>query len=134
MRYLFITHEGYHGVYFSTPGYRDAVADVWNDLSETEQNFWKTFLDWKRYNIKDEYLVVNEFQAYLMQQKVENIDGYYKDYIIPKMKSSLPAKAEELDLFLEEYPYHFVHSAEKVENALFNLCGLTSGELRCVRN
>ena len=134
LRYLFITHEGYHGVYFSSPEYRQAVHDVWNSLSDKEKEFWKIFLDWKRYNTEDRYLVVNEFQAYLMQQNIKNIDGYYKKYIIPKLKNSVPALSAELDLFLKEYPDHFVKSAGKVEEALYRLYGITSGELRCVRD
>lgn len=134
LRYLFITHEGYHGVYFSSPEYRRAVHEVWNSLSDKEKDFWKIFLNWKRYNTEDPYLVVNEFQAYLMQQKIKNIDDYYKNYIIPKLKKSVPALSAKLDSFLEAYPDHFVKSAGKVEEALFRLYGITSGELRSVRD
>ncbi len=132
LRRLFITHEGYHGVFFSSPGYRSAVERIWNGLSEDEKNFWREFLDWKKYNIDDKYLVINEFQAYLMQQRGDRIDSYYKDYIIPRMKRSLPSVSSDLDSFTEKYPDHFTNNSSKVQDALFKVKGLTAGELRSV--
>ncbi len=132
LRRLFITHEGYHGVFFSSPGYRSEVERIWNGLSEEEKNFWREFLDWKRYNIEDDYLVINEFQAYLMQQSGDRIDAYYKDYIIPKMKRYIPSISSGLDVFTEKYPGHFTDNSRRVRDALFKVKGLTAGELRSV--
>ncbi len=132
LRYLFITHEGYHGVFFSSPRYRQAVRKVWAGLSDDEKAFWMEFLGWKGYNIKDPYLVVNEFQAYLMQQKIENVNHYYKDYIIPKLNRHFPAKKEGMDRFLKNHPDHFILSAEAIQAAVSRIKGITAGELRCV--
>ncbi|MDY7027949.1 MAG: hypothetical protein SVR04_06605, partial [Spirochaetota bacterium] len=74
LRYVFITHEGYHGLYFASEEYRREVKSVWDDLSGDEQEFWKIFLDWKLYEVRDTDLVINEFQAYLMQQHLSYVD------------------------------------------------------------
>ncbi len=132
LRYLFITHEGYHGVFFSSPRYRKAVQRVWDGLSDDEKAFWMEFLGWKGYNIKDPYLVVNEFQAYLMQQKIGKVNHYYKEYIIPKLNHYYPSKKKKMDKFLEKYPDHFILSAEAVQTAVSRIKGITAGELRCV--
>ncbi len=132
LRYLFITHEGYHGVFFSSPRYRQAVQTVWDGLSPVEQSFWREFLDWKGYNIQDPYLVVNEFQAYLMQQKLDRVNHYYKEYIIPKLDHFFPGRKGEMESFLAQYPDHFISSAEKIQAAVSRIKGITAGELRCV--
>jgi len=132
LRHLFITHEGYHGIYFSDTRYEPEVQKVWNSLDEAEKQFWYNFLDWKHYEIEDAYLVVNEFQAYLMQQKVENVESYYKDYIIPRYLVEFPERAEEMNNFLINYPNHFVDNAKKVEAAVFRLDTIRAGELRCL--
>lgn len=132
LRYLFITHEGYHGVFFSSPLYRKQVQLVWDALSPVEKKFWTEFLDWKKYNIKDQYLVVNEFQAYLMQQKLARVESYYKNYIIPKLIHSVPGDKREIDALLHAYPDHFIKSAEQVNAYVSRIKGITAGELRCV--
>jgi len=132
LRQLFITHEGYHGIYFSDLRYEPEVQKVWNTLDEQEKQFWYNFLDWKHYEIEDAYLVVNEFQAYLMQQKIENIESYYKDYIIPRYLVKHPDKTEEMNNFLINYPNHFVDNAKKIEAAIFRLDTIRAGELRCL--
>ncbi len=132
LRHLFITHEGYHGIYFSDSRYEPEVQKVWDSLDEPEKQFWYNFLDWKHYEIEDAYLVVNEFQAYLMQQKVENVESYYKDYIIPRYLVEFPEKAEEMNNFLITYPNHFVDNAKRVEAAVFRLDTIRAGELRCL--
>ncbi len=133
LRYLFITHEGYHAVFFSSASYREDVQRIWDSLSDEEHSFWLVFLSWKGYNIQDPYLVVNEFQAYLMQQKLENVDSYYKNYIIPKLRQYFPEKTAEIDIFLEKYPDHFLRNAEKMQKAVSKVKGITAGELYCVR-
>jgi len=132
LRHLFITHEGYHGIYFSDLRYEPEVQKVWDNLDDSEKQFWYNFLDWKHYEIEDSYLVVNEFQAYLMQQPIKNIESYYKDYIIPHYLVKFPEKSEEMNSFLLNYPNHFVDNAKKVEAAIFRLDTIRAGELRCL--
>ena len=132
LRRLFLTHEGYHGIFFSDLEFAAEVQTIWDNLEDPEKQFWYDFLDWKRYEIDNPYLVVNEFMAYLMQQSIENIESYYKDYIIPKYIIALPEKAEKVNEFLINYPDHFLENAKRVEEAAFRLNTITAGELRCI--
>lgn len=75
LRELLLTHESFHGIYFSLPAFRDATAAVWNALLPSEREFWKRFLASQNYDIGDNYLVVNEFQAYLLQQERSGLPG-----------------------------------------------------------
>ena len=133
LRYIFATHEGYHGLYFASSKYRQAVNEVWTSLSEDERQFWKLFLDWKSYNTEDIYLLENEFQAYLMQQHRSYVDTYFKDYIIPRFLSFYPEYREQADYFLAHYAEHFSHSAQLIEEAAQSLVGISAGDLVCIR-
>jgi hypothetical protein len=132
LRRLFLTHEGYHGIFFSDLEFAAEVRKIWDSLEEPEKQFWYDFLDWKRYEVDNPHLVVNEFMAYLMQQSIENIESYYKDYAIPKYLIAFPEKAEIMNEFLLNYPDHFLENARKVEEAAFRLDTITAGELRCL--
>ncbi len=133
LRYMFVTHEGYHGLYFASSEYRRAVHEVWTQLSSPEKEFWRIFLDWKWYNVDDQYLLENEFQAYLMQQHRSYVDTYFKDYTIPRFLSFYPEYQKDAEYFLERYPDHFSHSAELLENAAQSLVGISAGDLVCIR-
>ena len=132
LRRLFLTHEGYHGIFFSDLEFASEVQAIWDGLEDPEKQFWCDFLDWKRYEIDNPYLIVNEFMAYLMQQSIEDIESYYKDYTIPKYLIAFPEKTERINEFLLNYPDHFLENAIKVEEAVFRLNTITSGELRCL--
>lgn len=133
LRYLFITHEGYHGLYFASGEYRERVEAIWNTLSADEQRFWKFFLDWKLYEVDDVDLVINEFQAYLMQQHLSYVDTYFKEYTIPRLVRRFPEYEAEAAFFLEEYPDHFIRSARHIQAAAESLAGIRAGDLVCLR-
>jgi hypothetical protein len=132
LRRLFLNHEGYHGIFFSDLEFAAEVQIIWDNLEDPEKQFWYDFLAWKRYEIDNPYLVVNEFMAYLMQQSIENIESYYKDYIISKYIIALPEEEEKMNEFLVNYPNHFLENAKKVEEAAYRLDTITAGELRCL--
>ncbi len=133
LRYIFVTHEGYHGLYFASLEYRQAVQRVWEALSDDERRFWELFLDWKWYNTKDPYLLENEFQAYLMQQHRSYVDTYFKDYIIPRFVDLYPEYEQKADYFLDTYPEHFSRSAKLIEEEAQSLVGISAGDLVCIR-
>lgn len=133
LRYIFITHEGYHGLYFASQEYRQEVKSIWDNLSGDEQEFWKIFLDWKLYEVRDTDLVMNEFQAYLMQQHLSYVDTYFKEYTIPRFVRRFPEFGEKAEIFLRRYPDHFMSSAEKIQAVSESLAGITAGDLVCIR-
>ncbi len=77
LRERFLVHESSHGLYFTSAGYRDFVLSVWEGLEEEDRSLWRFFLGWHGYDPEDEDLMVNEFQAYLVQQRVEDASEYF---------------------------------------------------------
>ncbi len=129
LRHLFLTHEGCHGLFFTDAGLRQESQKLWDSFSPVEQNFWRTFFSWKGYDPEDEYLVVNELQAYLLQQSVAGADPYYIDYTLPRMVSVYPASAPVVDALLTENPLHFTAAAGVLDEYLTNRWGVRAGNL-----
>ncbi len=107
-RYL-LTHESFHGVFFSSLEYREFCFQLWDSLPEVERQFNRGFLDSLGYDSKDRLLAVNEFQASLMQQPLEYAASYFERFLARFAEqethgtvkaSSLVATAEALDAFL----------------------------------
>jgi hypothetical protein len=80
-RRLLLTHESFHGIFFSSEAYRDFCVRLWDSLPEGEKGFYESFLDSLGYDSSDPTLVVNEFQAYLMQQPLRFAAAYFERFI-----------------------------------------------------
>ncbi|MDA3811561.1 MAG: hypothetical protein PF518_14680, partial [Spirochaetaceae bacterium] len=123
LRWLFLTHESYHGIFFSSKEYESAVFEIWNNLPEEQKDFWRIFLDLYGYNINDEYLLINEFQAYLMQQDTSLTDSYFRSKI-EWMISIRPYLKKQL-----ENRNTFFKNALAVEESAYSLLGIKAGDL-----
>jgi hypothetical protein len=67
-RILLLAHESYHGIYFCSEEYRALCDRLWKAAPATERLFMTRLLGALGYDTADRDLVVNEFQAYLLQQ------------------------------------------------------------------
>ena len=76
LRRLLLRHEAMHGLYFTHEGYREAVWALWQELTADEQTFWRLLLAAVNYDVDYPDLVVNEFQAYLLQQDANRVAGF----------------------------------------------------------
>ncbi len=77
LRERFLIHEASHGLYFTSAEYRAFSARLWEGMTEEDRNMWRFFLGWYGYDPADEDLMINEFQAYLVQQKKEVAPEYF---------------------------------------------------------
>jgi hypothetical protein len=129
LRRVFLEHEIFHGIFFTDPDFADEVALIWDGRSEAERWFWRVFLDSKEYNVNDPYLVVNEYQAYLLQQPADEADAYFTGYIIPRLLSQNPVLRPEMERFLRECPSPFSGPAAMLETALRDSTGFINPRL-----
>ena len=132
LRYLFMMHEGYHGVYFSKPELRERVRQVWMKLSNPEREFWRLFLSWRNYDTNNISLVENEMFAYLQQQSQQRVDEYFWDYLVPNLESQLPSSAAQIAYLRENFPGTFKDTATSLEKILFDLAGIKAENLMCL--
>jgi len=109
-RRLLLTHESFHGIFFSSASYRDFCLRLWDSLPSVEKTFYTSFLDSLGYDTADPTLVVNEFQAYLMQQPLEYAASYFERFTQRQAEtgqspaiepSQLVENARALDEFLQ---------------------------------
>ncbi len=109
-RRLLLAHESFHGIFFSSAAYREFCQQLWDSLPKAEKKFYTSFLDSLGYDTADPTLVVNEFQAYLMQQPLKYAGPYFERFTqlwaeigtpLGVEPSQLVENARALDRFLQ---------------------------------
>lgn len=80
LRRQLLAHESWHGIYFTDEAFRNVVAACYGMFDGGSMQFLKTY--WRtqpglEYDTNDEYLMQNEFMAYIMQQSVANCAPYF---------------------------------------------------------
>lgn len=75
-----LAHEGWHTIFFRDQEFRNFVAAVYGTIDYDSRQF---LIDYFRsqpslgYDINDEYLMHNEFMAYIMQQPISEVSKYF---------------------------------------------------------
>ncbi|MDR1748754.1 MAG: hypothetical protein LBR47_06825, partial [Spirochaetaceae bacterium] len=80
LRSMLLTHEAFHGIYFVDSGFRRRVTEVYDELPEPARQFISAYFSDTpslNYDTGDTYLMENEFMAYIMQQQISRIPGYF---------------------------------------------------------
>ncbi len=129
LRRLLTVHEAMHGVFYMEPEFREIAFNHWNNtFSSQERNFWQQFFAWMTYDPDDQYLMVNEFQAYILQQGEAAANWYFGTRIAGRLRNALPGQAEPINRFLRNYPDTFVTAADVLNQALFEEAGMVGGD------
>jgi len=63
-----ISHELRHARFFLNKNYHDVVVEFWNDLSGSQRGAVTRLLE-KKYDVSVPDLLINEFQAYVLQDE-----------------------------------------------------------------
>ncbi len=132
LRRLLLTHEAMHGVFYSEPEFVDAVWELWNAQSPEFREAWRFFLASMTYDPADEYLMVNEFQAYLLQQPLEDVEPYLNWRIAPRIRSRDPGRERYSDAFLSRFVRESTEAGRRINEALFRTTGLLGGDVLCL--
>jgi hypothetical protein len=127
LRSLLLTHESFHGIYFSLPAFRDATEKEWDSLSQEEQDVWVEYLAHNNYDTTDHYLVVNEFQSYLMQQARAGVAGF-QDITLSRMQSWSPHAAALARRLKATHPVSFLTAFNALDGALQEAGGPPGGQ------
>jgi hypothetical protein len=100
LRSLFMTHEGFHGIFFVDEDFRDFSRRRWEALPPAARRFILSYFDYQHYDIQDEYLMINEFMAHVLQQPVSQAARYFGETLASRIDASpwrrtiLPEKDE----------------------------------------
>ncbi|GHU78742.1 hypothetical protein FACS189462_3910 [Spirochaetia bacterium] len=99
LRSQFMAHECFHGLFFIDADFREFSRGRWEKFDPAAKRFILSFFDYQHYNIKDEYLVINEFMAHCLQQSVSQAPRYFNERAAiidasPWRRAVLPQKDE----------------------------------------
>ncbi len=132
VRALLLTHESFHGLFFTMPEFRDATEREWEALSPDEQALWVDYLAARGYNTEDHYLVVNEFQSYLLQQNRAGIWGF-QNTTMDRMKSANARESALARRIASAHATTFLKAFDALDSALQSAGGPPGGESIAVR-
>ncbi|WP_455382857.1 hypothetical protein [Salinispira pacifica] len=130
LRSHLLTHESLHGAYYMTPEYRQAVKSYWDGMSQDERSFWKLLFGYLSYDPGFPYLMVNEFQAYLLQQPLADVRWYFRSLQVSRLLAAYPDRKPAIEDFLARYPDTFRRAASALGSALTRYTGLQPGDTR----
>jgi hypothetical protein len=88
LRYQFMAHEGYHGLFFIDEDFRDFSRERWEQLPAHAKRFITSYFEFQQYDIKDEYLLINEFMGHVLQQTVANASNYFGRILPSRLEDS----------------------------------------------
>lgn len=131
LRYLFMAHEGYHGIYFVDPDYRAEVSSVYASMDARAIEFLESYftvVDTLGYDRADRYLMENEFMGYLMQQGEAKVAQYFTGTITERFLryGGDPALA---DYIAKTDASDFTRAAHELGSYAFARWGITGGRV-----
>jgi hypothetical protein len=138
LRFTFMAHEGFHGLFFTDPGFRDFSRRRWEGLSRQAKNFILSYFDYQGYDTGDEYLMINEFMAHCLQQPVSQVPRYFGETLASRIDASpwrrgvLPEKDEAAGSW-PELGRAFRVEAEAFSEYVNQRWGLSAGRVWSIR-
>ncbi len=135
LRYLFIVHEGYHGLFFIDKEFEAFALSRWKNLDPAARVFISQYFASQRYDTENEYLMSNELMAYCLQQSVSMAGDYFgknlagRIYANPERRRVLPARDPETNSWplLSEL---FTKEAQAFSEYVNHRWGLRAGSLK----
>ncbi len=127
LRRTLLVHESTHAIFFSDADYRAFARSLWSSLDKGEKWFWTAYLGWAAYDVGSDYLMANEFQAYLMQQPVAAAEEYFAKRKAPELLEKHPELEERVAAYMEKYASGFPARARQLELWLRRKYGVEAG-------
>lgn len=127
LRRLFIDHESSHALLFQDKAYESLSEKLWRSLDSDSRWFWKTHFEWREYDVTDEFLCLNELQAYLVQQPLGAVRGYY-DTLALRLAKAYPSREARLAAGSARYSEGAFGMASSLSRYLEAEYGISGGE------
>jgi len=77
LRFLFMAHEGFHGLFHTDAEFRAFTEDRWNRFDEGAKRMFLAFLRDQDYDVSEDYIVQKEFASFLLQQSTSQAKFYF---------------------------------------------------------
>lgn len=134
LRYTFVAHEGFHGIFFVSEDFRRQVAAVYQNADPQSLRFLHRYFQLQaslNYNLEDTYLMHNEFMAYVMQQPVNRTGAYFADNLA--QRGSMLRSEPELCAYIQTSKGEgFRVASEELSRFVFKKWGIEAGRISLV--
>jgi hypothetical protein len=136
LRFLFMAHEGFHGLFFIDEEFRAFSRQRWKQFPAEARRFIISFFRFQHYDTADEYLLINEFMAHVLQQPVSQAARYFGQNLPSRLedswrKADLPAKDQASDSW-PSLARTFTREAEAFSAYVGSRWGLAAGRIHLV--
>ena len=133
LRWRFLAHEGFHGLYFVDEDFRNFCRRRWEGLSQSAKRFIIAYFDHQQYDTADEYLLINEFMGHIMQQPILQIADYFGRNLPARLEntrrsSELPPKDSATNTW-PELAAAFTAEAQALSDYVNQRWGFTAGRV-----
>jgi len=130
LRYRFITHECLHGIYFTEESFRDTVTEAFRKTNPRAVLFLRRYFEIYpslQYDTDDDYLMQNEFMAYLLQQSSSFLQHYFTQIAwFRLMNTAEPALCRYIR---KTKAAGFMQAAAHMESFLYTAWGIKGGRI-----
>jgi len=130
LRWTFIAHEGWHGIFFTDDDFRNTVASLYYTMDQKALHALLTYFrvtPTLNYDLSDDYLMKNEFMAYMLQRPVSQAREYYMN-LASRSHAQTKMKAEA-DYILETNADGFVSAATMLDQYVSDRWNLAAGRV-----
>jgi hypothetical protein len=127
LRWTLAVHESTHALFFSDASYRSFARGLWSSLGPGEKWFWKAYLAWAGYDAASDYLMGNEFQAYLLQQPVSAAREYFQGRKAAELLDKHPELKDRVEGYMSEFGDSFAQRASSLQSWLYPRYGIEAG-------
>jgi hypothetical protein len=127
LRFLFLTHESTHAIFFVDDQYRAFATSMWNSMTKAEKWFWFLYFGWMYYDTSSSYLMANEMQAYLLQQPVSRSTEYFTKTLPQRLLEKHPELEKPLSDYMAAYGNSFKEMAGELDGWLRARYGFGAG-------
>ncbi len=133
LRKKFLAHECWHGIYFTNAPFRNLIAGLHKKFNPKAREFLEVY--WANnpnlhYDRSDDFLMKNEFMAYMLQQDPTEARKYFmawaKDSFMPRIAPKLS------DYVIQNSAEDFVSMSSLLDSWTFENWGLGAGRVSLI--
>lgn len=133
LRYKLIAHEAWHGVFFGDADFRKFIDDVYDNFDEQSLTYIKRYWTCTKdlsYDLNDDYLMRNEFMAYIMQQNLASL----QQYIVTRSgwRNKVDSDYDLVEYVKENNAEYFYEAGVKINDYVFKRWGFSAGRLSLI--
>lgn len=133
LRRQLLAHEGYHIIYFNDENFRNYVSAVYYTMEQNSLNFLIDYFKSQsslNYDTNDDYLMKNEFMAYIMQQPIGAVGNYFVNHA--KWKSVYSFTPALSEFIIKNGGQAFEDAAIIMNDFVFDNYGIKCGNIGLV--